>query len=170
MSRRQGSYKAHHDAAWTGVPLQQSRALVKAAAAFMADAHPWTVFVTPIFVRPRPDASARLALDRFFRVLAREVAKAHVPYVVGEGRHASGGLHFHVMLDVATAVPLFAIDDAWRRVSGGGNCQPELIRSSVGVAGYMARHESWEPPGVACPRWPACRRSPGGGCTARRTA
>lgn len=159
-----GQSKAHHDAAWTGRTRAGSSRLVEAASSFVASQGDWTVFVTPTFARERTDGDARERLRRFLRALARKVANGHVRYVAAEGRHASGALHFHLLLELPATVQMNHIALAWSDASGGGTCRPEPIRSIEAVSEYAMRHSDWSPPEIACPRWPGCRRAPGEGC------
>jgi hypothetical protein len=151
---------------WGEIDRHRKRPLtpeLAAAAGWLAQLHPWQLWVSLAF---RREIGRREAWDRLSRWWLREQARnrwrQHFDYVVGWGDQEIGWLHFHLLIHVpcCRGLDLAALAGQWERgpdgrMDGDAPVQRSDRRLLLKRTRYLVRHEGWKL-GVACPRRARC--------------
>ena len=124
----------------------------------------WTLWLGPTFRQQVPLSACLEAVDGFLAASARQL-NDHLHWALGAGHGAANGAaHAHVLVrpDKASEAVEATLRAVWRDLSPTtGTLDIRHYDANRGGALYQARHQVFAA-GVACPRWPCCRRHPGG--------
>ncbi len=129
--------------------------------AFIEQFGPWDWFATLTLAVGRTDTGSMLRdVVACLSGLACRVDR-HLRHVVAVEPHLSGDLHAHVLMAAsggASDVSIADIAALWRL----GRVEIDICRGSGDASWYVTKHvDAWQPPDVACPRQPRCRRRHG---------
>lgn len=148
-----------HTAAWADPAIGQEGEQLEAATAW-ATARPWSWFVT---LTHRDEPSEQIAQSRlraWLRVLAADLFKEHIPYLVGGSFGQSSRSHLHLVIELSRGATQLERDTALGLWGRNGNARIDVFDPTQGGVRYVLSHPWWDR-NVACTRANRCKRSLG---------